>query len=504
MKKIYIKPIIIIALIFLLTITFLNVDIRGVYKAALSNVSIIVAPKNLDRFNSYEMDLHLDDVNRILSGREKVTYYNRSGKAMENIYFHVYPNAFSKNESVPVMFNDSSYAYPNGFNPCYIEILNIKVEGKEVNYSISGSDSTTLKLELNKPIKKDKHVQILIDFQLKIPESRDRIGYFDGSYLFGNWYPVAAVYDNTGWNLDPFYDIGDPFYSDSADYQIKINLPDKYIISATGNIISDNVNEGKRIVTMEAKSVRDFAWTASSNYRIFNSEVDGINIKCYFMNSNTERITKAISTVENTIKIFNEGFGKYPYSSYSIVETHFPTGMEYPGLSFIPSSYFNGSKSMLGLEGVIVHETAHQWWYGVVGNNQVDEAWLDEGLATYSKVIYFEKLNGAPFGEDYYEKNIHSIYENKRKSINGKEILQKPINEFDGWREYDTLAYKKGAVLVAEIRNEVGDEKFFDILKRYYYENKYKNVKTQDFINIVEEVTNKNWEAFFEKWLFGK
>jgi aminopeptidase N len=222
------------------------------------------------------------------------------------------------------------------------------------------------------------------------------------------------------------------------------------------------------------------------------------------MNSNSERITKAISTVENTIKIFNEQFGKYPYSSYSIVETHFPTGMEYPGLSFIPNSYFNGSKSILGLEGVIVHETAHQWWYGIVGNNQIDEAWLDEGLATYSKVIYFEKTYGHSFGKDYYEKNIHSIYENKRKSIKGKEILLKPLNEFDGWREYDTLAYKKGAVLFQEVRNEVGDEKFFDILKKYYNNNKFKNVNTQDFINTVEAATNRKWEAFFEKWLLGK
>jgi aminopeptidase N len=504
MKRRYMKSIIIVALIILLTAIFLNDDIRGVFKTTLLNASSIATSKDLDSINRYEMDLKLDDANRILSGTEKVTYCNRSDRTLDVIYFHVYPNAFNKNETVPVMFNDSSYAYPNGFSPCYIEISNVSVDGKKIKYSVSGADSTTLKLELKKPIRSDKYVQIIIDFQLKIPVARDRIGYYDGSYLFGNWYPIAAVYDNTGWNLDPFYDIGDPFYSDSANYQVKITLPDKYIIASTGNIISEKIEEGKRILCIDAQSVRDFAWAASSKFKIYNKNVDGINIKCYFLNSDRERINRAMSTVENTITTFNEEFGKYPYKSYSIVETHFPSGMEYPELAFIPISYFDGSKSMLGLEEVIVHETAHQWWYGVVGNNEIDEAWLDEGLATYSKVIYFEKMNGTLFGRNYYEKNIHSIYENKRKSIKGKEILLKPLYEFDGWKEYDTLAYKKGAVLFDVLRNEVGDRSFFAILKKYYNENKFKNVKTQDFIDAVENTTNKKWNVFFDEWILGK
>ncbi len=504
MRRRYKKPIIIIGLIILLIAIFLNDDIRGVFKAALLNASSIITSKNLDSINKYEIDLKLDDGNRILSGKEKVTYFNKSDKEMKDIYFHVYPNAFSKDEAVPVMFNDSSYAYPNGFNPSYIEILNVSMEGKKIKYSISGVDSTTLKLELKKPIRSDEYVKILIDFQLKIPDARDRIGYYEGLYLFGNWYPIAAVYDNTGWNLDPFYDIGDPFYSDSSNYQVKITLPDKYIIASTGNIISEKIEEGKRIISIEAQSVRDFAWAASSKFKIYNKNVDGINIKGYFLNSDRERINNAMSTVENTFKTFNEQFGKYPYESYSIVETHFPSGMEYPELAFIPNTYFNGSKSILGLEGVIVHETAHQWWYGVIGNNEIDDAWLDEGLATYSKVIYFEKMNGTLFGRNYYEKNILSIYENKRKSIKGKEILLKPIYEFDGWKEYDTLAYKKGAVLLDALRNKIGDRSFFAILKRYYNENKFKNVKTQDFIDAVENVTNKKWNVFFDEWILGK
>lgn len=490
-------------LIIIFTAFFLNKDIRGAFNNWIINVNSIFNIKDSSSTNLYEMELEMDDENRVLSGQELVTYYNRSDKPLKDIYFHIYPNAFNNKETSPVMFGDISYAYPKGFSPCNINILNVSVGGKKISYTICGTDSTILCLKLNRPVKKGKKLHIQIDFRLKIPESRDRIGYYDGSYIFGNWYPIAAVYDNRGWNLDPFYNIGDPFYSDVANYKIKLTLPDKYIVAVTGNIIDENVKNGERTLRIEGKSFRDFAWAASSKFKVFSREVDGINIKYYFLNSNEERISKALTAVGEAIRVFNESFGKYPYTSYSIVESHFKAGMEYPGLILIPDSYFTRNKSMLGLEGVIAHETAHQWWYGVVGNNEIDEAWLDEGLATYSKVMYFEKVNGASFGRDYYEKNISLIYENKRKSIKKREIILKPLYEFDGWKEYDTLAYKKGAVIFEMLREKTGDDMFLAVLKKYYNDNRFKNANTKDFKNVVETITNKKWDAFFNEWLSG-
>lgn len=458
---------------------------------------------NINQIDLYEMDLKLDDYNNILNATEKVTFFNKSNKSIDDIYFHIYPNAFRMDEAAPVMFNDFSYAYPNGFTPCYIDILNISIDDKKIDYSIGGVDGTILKLNLKNPIKKNEYIKIKISFQLKVPESRDRVGYYNGSYIFGNWYPIAAVYDDRGWSIDRFYDIGDPFYSDCSDYKVKITLPAKYIVASTGDIIKDIVKNGERIVNIEAKSVRDFAWSASCNFKTCNKKADGIELKYYFLNNDTERINKAMETLENSIIIFNQKFGEYPYSSLTLVESYFPTGMEYPGFILIPDSYFKEGKSLLGLEGVIVHETAHQWWYGVVGNNEINEAWIDEGLATYSKVIYFERTRGMTFAKEYYRDNISSVYEKKRKSIKGREIMLKPLYEFDSWREYDTLVYKKAAVLFETLRNKTGDDKFFEILRSYYNDNKFKNANTKILISTVEKVTNMKWDDFFNEWLSG-
>jgi aminopeptidase N len=211
-----------------------------------------------------------------------------------------------------------------------------------------------------------------------------------------------------------------------------------------------------------------------------------------------------LQAAENSIRIYNKYFGKYPYKNYSVVQTHFSAGMEYPNLVFIAESYFSEGKTLTSLESVIAHETAHQWWYGVVGNDEIDEAWLDESFATYSKRIYFEMLYGNKTGEDFYKKNILDKYKSKRRNINGKEIILKPLPEFESWADYDPLAYEKGAVMLDTIRSEVGDEKFFEIMRTYYSKNKFKNVKTQDFIDAVESITEKNWQVFFDKWLLDK
>ncbi len=504
MRRKYYKAIITGVLIIIFAFFLLKEGTFSFLQDNFGGKSINAGPQNTKSINKYEIDIEVDDDNRILYGKERVTFFNKSSRAMKEIYFHVYPNAFNDRKKSPVMFNDISYAYPEGFNPCNIKITSISIGGKKIKFSLIGPDNTTLKIELDKPLKSKGQVVIAMDYELKIPLSRDRVGYYEGSYIFGNWYPIAAVYDDSGWNLDPFYNIGDPFYSDIADYNVKITLPERYIIASTGDTVNESVSNGRKTQSIVANAVRDFAWAASRKFKIHTKEVEGVKIKYYFISSNTQRMDKAISSAAEAIRIFNESFGKYPYSSYSVVESLFPTGMEYPGMVLVPNSYFEGNKSIMGLEGVIVHETAHQWWYGVVGNNGVDEAWFDEGLATYSKVIYYEKINGAEFAENYYNQNIKSIYEGKRKSIKGVEITKKPLYEFENWREYDTLVYKKGAIIFYTIRKDLGDEKFFELLGSYYNKYRFKNATTKDFISEVEGITNKSWGVFFDKWLMGK
>ena len=252
-----------------------------------------------------------------------------------------------------------------------------------------------------------------------------------------------AVYDEEGWNLDPYYKIGDPFYSEVANYKVSITTPKEYIVAASGKILSETEKDGKTTYYIEGNLIRDFAWAASKDFSVKERDVDGIKIKLYSIDGNDSLIDEALTIGENSIKVFSRIFGNYPYEEYSIVITEFPSGMEYPTIVFISKDYFY--KPLLNiLEKVIVHETAHQWWYGLVGNDQIDEAWLDESLATYSEVIYTNEIHGSKAGEDYFNENIKLGYEYMVEYLGGEEIVNKPLPEFNGWDDYSLLVYIRG------------------------------------------------------------
>src|SRR5699024_596396 len=148
----------------------------------------------------------------------------------------------------------------------------------------------------------------------------------------------------------------------------------------------------------------------SEDFTIAQKEVDGTLVKLYYLDENPSMMKKSLEIGENSLKVFNKLFGQYPYGAYSIVMTEFPTGMEYPGIVFISEDYFREELSSR-LEQVIVHETAHQWWYGLVGNDQIKEAWLDESLASYSESIYYKEIYGEEIGKQYFDQNIKIGYD---------------------------------------------------------------------------------------------
>jgi aminopeptidase N len=183
-----------------------------------------------------------------------------------------------------------------------------------------------------------------------------------------------------------------------------------------------------------------------------------------------------------------------------VVETEFPSGMEYPGLVYINTKYYADEYDGDNLLYTTVHETAHQWWYGVVGNDQIDEAWLDEGFATYSEGVFTEKEFGKGNGELYYEYLEESAKEDiEARTYDG--VILKSLDSYVNWDDYGPAVYTGGAVLLSEIRRQVGDKTFFKILQSYYQEYSFKNATTEDFLAVCEEVSGKDFDELFDNHL---
>ncbi|MTI66318.1 MAG: M1 family metallopeptidase [Firmicutes bacterium] len=455
-----------------------------------------------DKINQYNIDIDFNPDKKTYKGKQTIKYINNEDTDFSEVYLHLYPNAFKEKATSPVSLSDN--AYTNGFKPGYMDVKKVTVNGNEVENSTMGSGNTILKISLNESLKQGESIDIYMEYEVLMPPVKDRFGYGEKTFNFGNWYPIMAVYDEDGWNLDPYYRLGDPFYSDTSNYNVTITAPKDIIIASSGNILSENVKDNKKKWTIEAKLMRDFAWVASKHFIVESKDVDGTLVKNYFLKEDKVN-SFAATAAYDSIEVFNKTFGKYPYGQYSVVATSFPTGMEYPGLVFIGEEIYTNRKKDW-LRTVIVHETGHQWWYSVVGNDEIDEAWLDESLTTYSETIFYDEKYNDEAGENYFTNHTLRYYNTQidRKQIKNDEVVVKPLKEFRNWGDYGALAYNKGAIFLHEIEKEYGEDTLYDIYREYYKKNKFLIANTNDFLSICEDVIGEDIDNLSDKWLYGK
>ncbi|MCT4594320.1 MAG: M1 family metallopeptidase [Anaeromicrobium sp.] len=448
----------------------------------------------------YTLKGEFDPVEKLLIIKENILYTNTSKATFKSIYLHLYPNAFKEEKTVPFEQSDMILAYPKGFESGYMKITNIRSGKEHLKFNEIGIGDSILKVELKEDLKPGEKVNLDIDYMLKIPPSCGRFGYGNDTINLGNWYPIMAVYDEKGWNLDPYFAIGDPFYSHVGNYRIEILVPKEYNMAYSGKIIKKEEINGKVRWTIEGKNIRDFALILSDKYKVKENKVDDIRIKSYSLEENY--IGLALKSAEDGIKIFNSLYGKYPYEQITVAASDFFIGgMEYPNIVFIDKTLYSEERKQM-LEYVVVHEVAHQWWYGLVGNNEVKEAWLDEALTEYSTLLYYEKKYGKKAKDAIYKDMMLRSYNEYKNSKKGNtEKVYRSVSEFKDSREYQTLVYFKGAIFIENLRKELGDDAFFKVMKVYFDKYKYKIAKTEDFLNVCEQISNKNLEKFFKKWI---
>lgn len=451
----------------------------------------------LTRYEIYA-EFHAEE--KVITATQKLTYTNTLDKALTNLYLHIYPNAFKEKSTAPFEAEDMDNVYYNGFSPGWMEIKEIKLDNKRVSYKIMGDASTILRITPKAKIEPGEAVQLFIEFKVKLPNVLGRMGYGENTVNITNWYPIMSVFDEEGWHLDPYYPIGDPFYSDVAVYEMLFSAPEDYILASTGNVLKEKKKKDKISYSIRAENVRNFAIILSKDFQVDKGEVDGIKVLSYTLEG--EKSEEALQFSVDATKIFNRLFGKYPYEQISVVSSDFFLGgMEYPNLVMISEDLYE-MREDFPLEYVIAHEIAHQWWYGVVGNNEIKEPWLDEALTEYATLMYFEEKYGHHIKEQIFEKMIKAQYNNyiDFEPDKGEGILRS-LREFNNSEEYSSIVYSKGAIFLSELRKEMGDEAFISALREYYRRFMFKNATTRDFYEVCSGMTEKELKPIFYEWL---
>ena len=495
----------------LLIITTLFLNITGCSKKDTSldthtKVPEVIAQtiKSSEPLNSYTINGEILPNDKKVIATENIKYVNTEKVTLKEVYFHLYPNAFKTKKTAPFLFDSFDAAYPNGFSEGYINITSVSVNGNILDINndttISGKDSTILKINLKTPLKPTEKAEIKLGFELKIPPAAERFGIGFGYINLGNWYPIAAVYDESGWNLDPYYPIGDPFYSDTANYNVIMTAPEKYVLAASGTL-TEKIKKDKLITwNFTAYSMRDFAVVGSDLFVTSEGMAGDTKVISYYYKTDQVLGKKALELGINSINTFNDKIGVYPYPTYSVCETAFPSGMEYPGLVYIDKNLYKDKSTLTDLALTTIHETGHQYFYSLIGDDQIDEAWLDEGFATYAEIIYLEANLGKNAAQEEIDYNIKSGNAAiASKIFDGKVV--KPLSKYKNWDDYGPAVYSVGATLLIELRKSVGDDVFWKIMKTYFKTYKFKIATTEGFKQVSEKVSGKKLDTVFKKYL---
>ncbi len=404
-------------------------------------------------------DIHACLTDGQLECSQTVQVTNIFCDGLKELTFMLYPNAYA--EDAP------NKAYTEKL-PSYgaIVVTALTVGGESVEFTLS-EDKLSMNFAVPE-LKKGEKTEVKFSYTVTIPECALRLGRKDGYYNLSNFYPQLACFDGEKFRCDKFSTVGDPIISDVADFKVSMDIPENLLAACAGTVSDEKCKDGRKTFTAQGENMRDFAMVLNDDYKLFNGVYNDVVVNLYTVDE-TDAAEKTALAV-NAIKTYSEAFGEYPYSTFTVAETPFDCeGMEFSGLVFVNAA----SKDF---ENTLLHETAHQWWYNLVGNDNINSPYLDEGLTTFTAAYYY-LLNGD---ENKYSSELAAIenaylkYEKLQKirGESGVVNMNKSIYEYTEY-QYNMLVYYKGCLMFKNLYDTLGATKFEKALKLYVKENRF-------------------------------
>jgi len=411
----------------------------------------------------YVLSAELDYDTHVVKVDEQISYINTSDSELDELLLLIEPNS-----------------YPNGFTLGALTWEN----GEPIsNYSLSDRE---LLIPLPENLFPGNVIGIIITFQLNLPNQNAPYGYTDRQTNLGDWYPYVPPYTpEEGWLVREDAFLGEHLAYDMAEFAVEIQLANSFAANGGELVLaaSSTPEIDGDIYRYHHTPARNFAWTVSHLYLEQETQVGEVLVKSYSFPYHPQADGPALEETAKALTIFNELFGPYPHKALTIVEADFLDGMEYDGLIFLSHAfydYYTGDPQS-NLTIIAAHEVAHQWWYGLVGNDQALEPWLDEALSTFSEIYFYE--TAYPDLTDWW-------WENRIYFHNPEGWVDSTIYEAAGFYPYRDAVYLRGALFLGELRDLMGEEEYLEFLRAYLHQFRYRQASGDDFFNLLSEYTS--------------
>lgn len=420
-----------------------------------------------------------------VAGRLSVLYTNQEGGPLNELVFRLYPNA--------------STIYGGGS----LEVGGVVGHGAGAETELTQGD-TVFTVPLEPALEAGQTISVSLPFTAHVPYGSSRgYGIYNralGVTTLAGWYPVLALYEN-GWRTPPVPVVGDAMLAELSLYEVRLTAPAGTALASTGTLI-DRREDGEWVTYhVVSGPAREFSAALSERFTELETTVGAVTLRLHALPANNPVTTpeEALNMAAAAVEAYVARYGPYPYTELDVADAAiYIGGYEFPGLVFVEAGKRMRS-SVSSYRYLLVHELAHQWWYGLAGTHTVSEPWLDESFATYSAVVYLEYAGNEAAAEDrlaYWQR----VYGPRRS-------YQPPIDssalDFHGWGAYRRTVYIQGALFLHQLRQEMGDERFYRFLQRYQQVYRYEVGTTEGFMQMAEEVAGQEFDELFETW-FGE
>ena len=505
-------------------------------------------PQKADRVVDYTISVTLEPKSKMLTGRERIVWRNPSDGPVPDLWFHLYLNAF-KNSKTTFHKRLTPPDQPSYFG--WIDVTSLRLaDGTDLLKRATferpddgnPDDQTVMRTVLPQPVPAGGEVAVVIEFKAKLPRLTMRTGYDGDTFMVAQWFPKLGVYEPAGmrgrrvggWNCHQFHSRSE-FYADFGHYAVEITTPSEYKLGAVGQLRSKKQARGQTTCLYEQDDVHDFAWTASPTYVVSskkfvaNAEVSSgeyqkiaellgrpldqvqltdVDLVFLMRPENANQVGRYERAARAALKWFGLWYGRYPYPVLTIVDpvSEGGGGMEYPtlftagSLPFLDRWPFNGIRLP---ELITVHETAHQWWYGLAANNEFEEAWLDEGIASYatSKLVdvaypdnTFINFMGFKVSELDFDRMQNG------PSMNADTSLQPAWTYLSNYAFY---SYEKPTLTLRTLEGLLGEKTMARVMRAYQERWRFRHPSSADFIDTADEVSGQDLAWFFDQFLKG-
>ncbi len=429
-----------------------------------------------------EAELSFEGSVAIMRGAERVRYTNHSADELDAIVFRLYPNMTASGGSMVV--------------------YEVTVAGQPVEPKFTERD-TVLIVPLDTPLAPGEAVEMTLQFataaERGIYAGYGVYGYHYDTYAGAEWFPLLSVYeaDRGWWTLRPVT-WGDQVYSETSLFETRLTVPEAFRLAFSGVELDTTDNgDGTKTVHYASGPMRNSMLVAGAGYGVLTGYMDDIAINVYFWPGGESAAEDALSIALDAMRVNNAAYGPYPFNELDVVETFVYTAMEHPGMITVANRWWERGNP--NLEYGTVHEIGHQWFFSLVGNNQVEHPWIDESLTVYTEYYYTRAIYGEDAARDWLQR-YRDRYNQYRSSGAPDLVLNLPVSAYVD-NNYGSIIYGKGPLFYTELERMIGREAFEEAVRLYFERNRYGVAESKDILDAFEEVTGQDLDAFFYRWV---